>query len=331
MTELVNSRCQECSPKDWQCSSCAKLDVTVRKNIRDMKKRAAPPPVVLFYATTAAVPLLGGHESALLAGHDYPPMPAPAALSINGQVMYPPPVPPVVPAVPNLANGVPPVVTAVTNLANGVPPVVPAGSLKRAHHEYDLESSSDGSHHRALHHRYSAKKQTTPIAPKTPIQVLDSSSDSDGSCSSSSSQTGDEDEDAAKKLAAKKEKVKMPRITKEERACVCEWIQKDRKDGKMLNARWIRNGGAKGQTMTATSAEVKTSGAFESLATLWLCLCWFFITSFLCRYVNRKLRAKAKPFLWTKDVAKKRWIALLVACFVVLFIVLFQVTYVPQV
>ena len=90
---------------------------------------------------------------------------------------------------------------------------------------------------------------------------LSSSYDSDESCSSSA--TGEE---VPSKKEGKQITPKMRRITKEERACVCAWIVKERKDGKMLNGRWIRNGGAKGATMTATSAEVKTSGAYESLA-----------------------------------------------------------------
>ena len=203
MTELAYSRCKDCSPKAWQCSSCAKLDVTVRKNMKEARKRATSP-VVLFTSPTAP----------LLLTHVYPPMPAPAALSLYGQVVFPP----VVPAVPNIVNVVPLVVPAVSNIVTVVP-----RSLKRKHDMYDAESDSDESHHRA-----SAKQQATPKTPKTSVRVV-SSSDSDDSSSSSSSnsQTGDEDEDAAKKLAPKQ---KMPRITKEERACVCEWIQKDRKD-----------------------------------------------------------------------------------------------------
>ena len=136
------------------------------------------------------------------------------------------------------------------------------------------------------------------------------SSDSDSSSSSVGSSSGSETSDDAEPAVTKK---KMPRITKEERGYVCEWLQKERSDGKMFNARWIKNGGAKGQTMTATSAEVKTSGAYESLATLWLRLFLYFVTSCLRRYVNRKLRL-GKKSTWTKDVAKKRFAALLVAC-----------------
>ena len=71
----------------------------------------------------------------------------------------------------------------------------------------------------------------------------------------------------------------------------------------MLNGRWIRNGGAKGSTMTATSSEVKTSGAYDCLA----------------MYINRRQRDHVKPFIWTKDVATKRWKSLSVTLFLFLF------------
>jgi hypothetical protein len=83
--------------------------------------------------------------------------------------------------------------------------------------------------------------------------------------SSASDDTTSCDEDVADE-DVKTSKDRLPRITAEERSCVCDWIAKDRKDGKMNNGRWIRNGGAKGATMTATSSEVKTSGAYEALA-----------------------------------------------------------------
>ena len=58
---------------------------------------------------------------------------------------------------------------------------------------------------------------------------------------------------------------KMAKITLVERNCVMEWCHKERKDKKMNHARWIRNGGAKDSSMTATSGEVRTSGAYEAL------------------------------------------------------------------
>jgi hypothetical protein len=234
-------------------------------------------------------------------------MPAPAPLSLYGQVMYPP----VVPAVPNIVTVVPLTVPAVPNIVTVVPPIVPTipslpivfgVGVKRRHDEFDADSSSDNSNHRA------PAKQ----APKTPVHNVSASDSDDCSCSSSGSQTSDN-------VTTKKKVQKMPRITKEERTSVCDWIQKERSDGKMLNGRWIRNGGAKGATMTATSAEVKTSGAYDSLATSWLRMFCCFITSCLRRYVTRKLR-NTKTVHWTKEVAKKRWTALLVASCVYCFV-----------
>ena len=46
----------------------------------------------------------------------------------------------------------------------------------------------------------------------------------------------------------------MPRIQASAFASRIGYTQKWRRDGLMLNARWIRNGGAKGVSMTATSA-----------------------------------------------------------------------------
>lgn len=127
----------------------------------------------------------------------------------------------------------------------GAPLATVAVGCKRQHNEFDIKSDSDDSRARACY-----KEDDAP-----------SSTDSDDEDSDSASVTSTED--VAKKEAGKP---KMPRITKEERTSVCEWIVKPRADGKMLNGRWIRNGGAKGATMTATSSEVKPSGAYEALS-----------------------------------------------------------------
>jgi len=64
----------------------------------------------------------------------------------------------------------------------------------------------------------------------------------------------------------------------------------------MLNARWIRNGGTKGVSMTATSKEeVKTAGAYEALAL----------------YVNKSLSFVPSDYrYWDADVSKRRWVSL---------------------
>jgi hypothetical protein len=250
MSELVNSRCKDCSPKAFQCTACSKNDVTVRKRMNWAKKQEREmqrASVCLLSNTIVVVPVEhDAPEDSDTVGHVYPPMPFPAPLTINNQVLYAPPsiASPLMgtpksglnstPVVPKSANNkasliLPVIVSAVPKSA---PKFSPVASCKRA---YDDVNSDSEEFKRPKKH--------------------DSSSDSDcDTCSSSGS---------AKKETTKQ---KMARITKEERQGVCEWIMKVRKDGKMLNGRWIRNGGAKGATMTATSSEVKTSGAYESLA-----------------------------------------------------------------
>ena len=72
MTEIVDSRCKDCSSKSFQCTPCSKKDVTVRKQ--------------MVLARKAQVLL-----SAYKLKFDFPAMPPPAPLVANGQVLYPPP------------------------------------------------------------------------------------------------------------------------------------------------------------------------------------------------------------------------------------------------
>jgi hypothetical protein len=150
------------------------------------------------------------------------------------------------PAVVKAAPKKQPAKPSTTKSTPGAPLATVAAGCKRPHNEVDLDSDSDDSHARAAYKNQDDEDDEV-------------SNDSDDASSESSVST----DDVAKKEAAKP---KMPRITKEERTSVCEWIVKSRPDGKMLNGRWIRNGGAKGATMTATSAQVKTSGAYEALS-----------------------------------------------------------------
>lgn len=291
MAELLESRCNACRPKSFQCTPCYKNDVTVRKQMAAAKKveREKQDPVRLFPADTAKAPEVLRED-----GQRYPPMPEPAPLTLFGVQVFPPPTnlfpPPSTP--PSIAA---PFLNAVANpfcapTVSG-PPTVPASSIakkpspkkpaatpkkpskvsnpqygrwvrndgekvvttpestptgckiKRPHNETDLDSDSDDSHTRAAH--------------KSPDASSSSESDDESSVS-------DGTDDGSSKVALAKPK--MPRITKEERTAVCEWIVQPRADGKMLNGRWVRNGGAKGVSMTATSSEVKTSGAYEALA-----------------------------------------------------------------
>ncbi len=106
-----------------------------------------------------------------------------------------------------------------------------------------------------------------------PADDADEGSSSSETCSNSDSGEEDGEEEIEEMDPAPPVNVvgnakapKMAKITVAERTNVMEWLQKLRKDKKMDNGRWIRNGGAHGATMTATSGEVRTSGAYVALA-----------------------------------------------------------------
>lgn len=279
MSELFESRCKDCSPKSFQCTPCAKLDVTVRKQMRQKKdqEKKDQAPVRLF-------------------PHIFPPMPDAAPLSINGQVMHllsiaspnmgnvisPVVVASIVPVTPEPAAKVSPVVTKASPVLTEPSPVIASVTSYGGNSADDHVKVQKAATKAIPKVRYTPKATTKPALVAAACVVLSTTptkrprdefdlpseeeeSDSDSTSGSGSSLT--ESCDPKKDANAKQSKVKtMPRITKEERVSVCDWIVKDRKDGKMLNGRWIRNGGAKGATMTATSSEVKTSGAYEALA-----------------------------------------------------------------
>jgi hypothetical protein len=308
MSELVNSRCKDCSPKTYQCTPCSKLDVTVRKQMKikkDQEKKKLGS-VCLF-------PL-----------QQYPPMPPAAPLSINGQVMHPPPI-----ASPNMFDGhvmhPPPIASPNLFAADVSPkasPVVarPSPSPSTIAASSDLRTPEPAANVSPKASQCFARPSNVFINPsllspqKAAIKpalvaaacvVLSSTtkkrsrdgsdlSDCESDCSSSNGSAMTLSGECLK-MNANAKPAKMSRITKEERFAVCDWIVKERSDGKMLNGRWIRNGGAKGATMTATSSEVKTSGAYEALAL----------------YVNRRCRGVSKSIVWTKDVSRKRWAAML--------------------
>jgi hypothetical protein len=115
----------------------------------------------------------------------------------------------------------------------------------------------------------------TPKKPAVKAAPLPQDSSSSETCSNSESEDegwedeeqADDDSSTAVVAVSKDGKTpKMAKITVKERECVMEWLAKPRRDNKMNNARWIRNGGGQGQSMTATSGEVRTSGAYEALA-----------------------------------------------------------------
>ena len=104
--------------------------------------------------------------------------------------------------------------------------------------------------------------------PKASVKDVESDSAPSPSDTCSYSESGDESESCFTPIVVDKaaKDARMPKITLSERNCVMDWCSKMRKDKKMNNARWIHNGGAKGTSMTATSGEVRTSGAHEALA-----------------------------------------------------------------
>jgi hypothetical protein len=234
MSELMNSRCKDCSPKAYQCSACASNDVTVRKAARLAKKMQLQhqgtklfPTVVDIVLTSVVSPQLPNPVTFASVNtlppvspglvSEFPSMPPPAPLFAYGQQLFPE------------------AVDASTFMNVEARPFTPLSKRLRDHDELSLTSSFSS----------------------------DSECDAEGSAIS----TADDEEAEVSSKQNDKTKTKMTRITKEERNVVCVWITNDRPDGKMTNGRWIRNGGAKGATMTATSGEVKTSGAYDSLAT----------------------------------------------------------------
>ena len=278
----MNSRCSVCTPQMHQCSGCFSVDQTAKKAARAAKKNQALAilPLILEYlsqpvAAAAPVPFLleipilsppaplFAPEQQLFASVDNAvalKTPTSGAGEFNSKTpksaAVKNPSTPNSAAVLSVGNPKTPNSDAVSSVKNPKP----LGYLqKRLHDEFDADSSSDDSHHRARH------KLPLPIPSRADLAALKqklqekmdalqekrqklsvksrSPSASDGT-TSSDDDVADED--------VKTSKDWLPRITAEERSCVCDWIAKDRKDGKMNNGRWIRNGGAKGATMTAT-------------------------------------------------------------------------------
>jgi hypothetical protein len=246
--ELMNSRCKACSPQAFQCSDCASLDRTVKKNLRLAKKNIHNQqlPSVLF--------------SDVPSSHVYPPMPAPAPLFVNGQVLVPVSI-----ASPGISRQLSVHGQIVPlPLALSPPKTVPlSGATATGVTDFEFLSPL---HNGKRHCPPSLKR---PVKPK-PADLTDTDhsghSDSSVSATGHSTDAEEAEEDTSGLCVLPKQKPKMSRITNDERAVVCIWIFKTRSDGRMTNGRWIRNGGAKGSSMTATSGEVKTSGAHDALA-----------------------------------------------------------------
>ena len=229
----------------------------------------SPPSPVPVPATLAA------HPPVAVALSIAPPSPVPVPSPLVAH-------PPVAVALSNAPPSPVPVPVPLAVLVDAVPPVAKSQAAKRQRISKTKPAAKPAA---------KAKAKPNKYAEFALSGEEDSSADDEVSSSASdSSDSGDGRVVGAK--VPKGRKKPMPRITPDERTCVEKWLQKSRKDGKMLNARWIRNGGAKGQSMTATSCEVKTQGAYDALAA----------------YVNQKLIFPADhPRVWTVDVAKRRW------------------------
>ncbi len=337
MAELMDSRCKACSPTQYQCGTCAKKDsalrATRRKEARvdrgkslellnqlrlfpsdpiapvDVADQTAAPVAAPFPSDPIAPVVVADQTAAFVAApfpsvFVYPPMPSPQPLFAYGQQLYP------VPSDYSF-SGMTSLNEYVANLQ-----IQHVGSCDFLFCRYNndvFNSSQDKANHPAilvtpkkatgrksrprdeiyLSDEYDAPPPNPKSKPKV-VKFQEKAASSDGSSTSDNSSDKDGE---SKKESGKK----MPRITNQERTAVCDWIAKTRHDGSMLNGRWIRNGGAKGSTMTATSGEVKTCGAYDALAA----------------YINKKLRI---PFssdkYWTRTFSKKRWTAMFVVCVV---------------
>jgi hypothetical protein len=291
MAELMDSRCAGCSPTQYQCGKCAKKDSlqrqTARKHARTEKDKTVMNQQRLFPSDPIAPVVVADQTAAPVAPLPSVPIaPVVVADQFAAPVASLPSVP-IAPVVEYAEFEFPPMPSPPPLYAYGQQlfPLPSDGEFPDTQDtqidfpEAVFSSDEDGvvlpTPKKASGKKTSGKKRK-----------LKASSDN----SDSSDTSSDKEEDPNKK-------VKMPRITIEERAAVCVWIAKTRPDGSMLNARWIRNGGAKGSTMTATSGEVKTSGAYDALAV----------------YVNRKLRIpQASSKFWTRAFSKKRWTAMYV-------------------
>ena len=279
MSELIYSRCKVCTPHLYQCKACSSSDKKTISLARSAKKQqlSALPPTNLFPS------------------HDPLPVLDPVAPA-NSTVAAPsPPLALVAPAIAAARSGKkissPPCTPKFTEVV-----FAPSSPLSPLDYEDDhVFPPLTAPAHLSFQGETLFPVPFCPAIPLFPVPAsiikrvrshdefsLDSEFNSGTDAKSDASTTdGDEDDEtAAVASVASKTKgtTRMDRITKEERTHVCTWIQKRRKDDKMTNGRWIRNGGAKGQTMTATSGEVKTSGAYDALATYTI----YFIVYALC-------------------------------------------------
>jgi hypothetical protein len=163
------------------------------------------------------------------------------------------------------------------------------------------------------------------------------SSSAASSMERSDSATGEDDGEKS----GKKNKTKMARISKGEREAVCDWIHKLRKDGKVthvimrpatlphvsLDAERALDSQWWGQRLDHDGNIIRGQN-LRSLRgacnVMYIIFVFVLFVLWLRRFVNRRLRSTEDPIVWTKDIARKRWLALCVTCFLFLCLFCFQ-------
>ena len=305
MSELFDTRCFDCKQQSFQCSGCQKIDKGRKADMRLAKKLAAAK------VAASVIPLASSAAAAdsVQSAPQTPPASSDSAQPLSTDLVVTGATAPLVvmkaclPLKPTrLADAIAAVSSSESEGSFGLgypkgldAPV--AGDKRKAKKslqpfppEADVVKSSAAAKATAPASKPKKKSKAAPPPPRS-VSSVDAV---DGTRSDSGSDDGDGDDEGEGGRAKKRGKC-MPRISVKERHYVEKWIKKDRCDGSMTNGRWIRNGGAKGQSMTATSGEVRTNGAYDALAL----------------YVNKNMSYGAKDHLfWTRDVAKKRWTAL---------------------
>lgn len=271
-----DSRCVGCKDITYQCSKCQKKDKDDAKASKAaaVASKAAAAAASVAAPTSAPAPAPSDASAPALAA----PAPAPSASDALSPASSVP---------KNVAAAS---VSAATSAPASAPVLAapapaPSASAALAGFAARLAAldTSVPKKRAAKPKGASAKKPTDSDADPSAESAVDEDENSD---------SDDNEHGALGITAGQPRKPPMPRILQSERVVVECWLQKNRKDGKMVNARWIRNGGAKGQGMTATSGEVKTAGAHEALAI----------------YVNKTLGyGIADKRVWSKDIAKRRF------------------------
>jgi hypothetical protein len=196
LMELIYSRCLKCVQKMHQCRGCFSNDQTAKKEVRAAKKlKLSGAPAMVLDFAAPSVAL------------------PPASVAVA-------PLSPLVAVAP-----LSPLV-AVAPLSPFQSPF--AGDFPFEHSFPEMGDPAPLAMNGQVLWPMPATPQNAAKASQAAKSRVLADSDSDSSDSSSSSETHD------KEVKTDKAK-KMPRISKDERACVCDWITKWRKDGKVCN------------------------------------------------------------------------------------------------